>query len=597
MSKSSLHIPLPEQDRQKLSLFELDAKSVREWKNQLPVTNLGETSRQLYKALAELSHVKIDGKTRIEVLESLSPIIHQTTKSLSRFYTNQPIALPEKAAQIAQLSSTLNRLMATGYCQVFVDLEHSSRFIKPKDLMARALYQAINEYCCTLLRNYKLYRPASASFWRNLHSVYLAAAANKLEGVKIPEQGNENGTIELMYARALLLSCSRTHQIPQRYIDQVFFGLRYWSADALIRHRSLEQCTFLIDPSADTPPIYRELSQRAPAPGWLGLDTSRMELTPKALSNKINITGKQYHMPEAILMQLCTAWRSSTERASDRIACNETVQFALGINASHYFIAHGSDFTSFQYEPGEKQDIVWGEERDIPVDVWGSNNSVDTRDPDADPFAKGNREHLIEEIDYSLPVANDHSPKSATKSDTSYQTLSLKALDYSPTGFRLEWPDDGSQNIRTGEVIAVKSEQYDNWRLGTVRWLRSDASHQFGVQIFSSDCEPCSACLVQSGLSNRDYQRAFLLPAASDGTPQRILLTGIAGFEEGRTLEIQQNGFTSRIRLIESLENQIAYKLFSYRDLQPAQVYAGKEAPKEGKTEDEDQFHKLWDIL
>ncbi len=308
MSESSLLIALPEQDRQKHSLFELDVKSVKAWKNQLPQANLGETSRQLYKALAELTQVKAKGKERLDVLECLSPLIHQITKSLSQHYTNQPIVLPPKAAQIAQLSSTLNRLMATGYCQVFVDLEQSGRFRRPKDLMARALYQAVSEFCCILLRSYKLYRPAPDAFWKNLHNLYRAATHHKLETFKVPEQGYDDGSIQLLYNRAMMLACSRTHQIPQRYIDQIYFGLRYWCTYVTLREKGLESCTFLIDPSLDEPPIYRELAKRAPSPGWLRLDTRKMELTPSALNNAVSRSGKPYTLPHALLLQLCTPW-------------------------------------------------------------------------------------------------------------------------------------------------------------------------------------------------------------------------------------------------------------------------------------------------
>lgn len=599
MSKSSLLITLPEQTQQQHSLFEVNAKAAREWKSHLPKANLGESSRQLYKALEELTQVKAKGRDRLEVLDILSPMVHQVTKTLSQFYTNQPIVLPAKAAQIFQLSSTLNRLLATGYCQAFADLEQSSRLLKPKELMARTLYQAINEFCCILLRGYKLYRPAPEHFWKNLHSLYHTAASLKLEKIKVPEQGYPDGSIQLLYVRALILSISRTHQIPQRYIDQVYFGLRYWCGSAELLNKGLERCTLLIDPSQDRPPVYRELYQRAPAPGWLGLDTRKMDLSPTSLNNMVNLSGKQYHMPETILMQLCTAWHSATERAADRIACNETIRLSIGINASHYFVANHTSFKNFQFEDKE-QEKGWLNIDTQPLhdkDVWSQNKSYDTREAEDDNPSHfinvRHQEQQVEEIDYSLPITDTEAE--ARESNYSYQQV--QALDYSANGYRIEWPATATQTIRTGEVIAVKAGEYESWRLGTVRWLRSNDSNQMGLEIFSNTAVPCSACLVQSGLSNRDYQRAFLLPSTSDGTPQRILLTSLAGFTEGRTLQIQENGFILRIRLTDLVESSSAFKLFGYQDLQGTSKSSEASDTANQADNDDDQFHKLWDVL
>ncbi|MGB1906877.1 MAG: hypothetical protein ACPHN3_06070, partial [Spongiibacter sp.] len=75
-SPTSLLVPLPEINRTEHSLFELDSSAVEKWLQALPRANIGETTRRLYQALTELSHVHCKGKDRFEILEKIRPHVH-----------------------------------------------------------------------------------------------------------------------------------------------------------------------------------------------------------------------------------------------------------------------------------------------------------------------------------------------------------------------------------------------------------------------------------------------------------------------------------------------------------------------------------------
>ncbi len=591
---------MPETSEREHSLFELDADSVRQWTNGLPKANLGEITRQLHTALAELTHVSCKPKARLDILTTVAPAVHHATQGMAQYYTNQPIVLPEKAEKIVKLADSLHLHLALGYCQAFVELEHSSRLLKPKEAMAKSLYQALNEFTCILLRSYKLYRQPHPQLWFNLHQIYLTATHCKIEKIKVKDERFGESNVLRGYLHPLMLACSQTHQMPQRYIEQISLGLRFWCKKLLLQDNELEHCIFILNPHEDAPPQYRELCKENYDSGWLGIDISNLRLSPKALKAEVDsqAPGIGLQLPDAILEQLCNAWNSASVRAYERTPCNETALLAVGMNASHYFLSHKTDFKLFQQETEEAQ--TPGAENYITgrIDVWASNGSDDTRESDEDKaqhfqFGVNKSPVHIEDIDYSLPIENN-----TASAPEKYEYIRARALDQSAIGYRLEWPNNAQNKIRTGEVVAVNTGEL-NWRLASVRWLKSEDTHQMGIEIFANATTPCSARVVRSGLPTRDFQRAFLLPPESEAAPQRILLTNLAVFSEGQTLELQDTMQVIRIKLDTLLANSNSYKLFTYQEThKPIQPRNASTADQLAVfNDDSSEFNKLWDIL
>lgn len=595
---SSLLVPLPEITRHKHSLFELSGDAAAKWLSALPMANLGETTKQLYQALVELSHVRCKPKDRLDILEKMRPRVHTITKGLSQHYLNKPIVLPEKAEKIVLLADTLNSQLALGYCQCFVGLESEGRLIRPKEAMATCLHRAFSEYSQVLLRTYQLYRTPPHHFWLHNHHLYRSAQLQKLTNQKVVDNILGSGTVQQAYLRTLLLACSRCHQMPQPYIEQVYLGLRQWSSYAEIRDYRLESCTFLLDPDRDTPPNYRQLTQQAPSPDWLGIDTSG--LTENNIVNAAP-TGSKAHLelslPRATLEQLNSAWHAPTTRSSQRVQRDDTALLTLGLNATHYYCANLADFEQFQIDSEDAAHHPDPFSERQHRDVWSEGSSHDTRDIEApgtvhfglDPHQKGGH---VESIDYSQTQAPGDSERAPT--DRQYSYLRARILDSSAGGFRIEWPVEEGVRIRTGEIIGIKTEDYDEWRIAVVRWIRSDEQHQMGVEVLATAAVPYSARLLNAGLPASDYQRAIVLPSdGNDGVP-RVLLANIASFAEGQTVELVRPGHVLRARLLSSIESSGSYKLFGYKD---AVKHAPPKAAVGQPEKNDDEFNNLWEIL
>ncbi|WP_372861782.1 hypothetical protein [Spongiibacter sp.] len=602
-STPSLLVPLPEINRHQHSLFPLSAAAVGKWLETLPLANLGETTRSLYQALNELSHVRCKGRDRLDILEKIRPHVHYITKGLSQHYLNKPIVLPEKAEKIVQLTDTLNTLLALGYCQAFVNLEVESRLLKPKDALATCLHRALTEYSCMLLRSYQLYRTPPRRFWRNLHHIYHSVQTQKLSRLRVSDRQQGSCTLQQAYLRPLILACSRCYQLPQRYIDQVFLGLRYWTEEMELRHKGLESCVFLLDPDQDAPPLYRELASKAPAPGWLGIDTKALQGGSASLLNLIpdSKLSTEFRVPEAILGQLSMAWSAATARAAERVPCNEAALITVGMNPTHYYAANQAEFEQFQIEGDDaasRPDPYSAADNKPKSDVWAQGKSRDGRDYDR----KSERDtqwgthrgenNDVENIDYSLPADQN----GTSKVDTQYQYLRARLMDSSSAGYRIEWPDTVASRIRTGEVIGVKTSDYESWRIAVVRWMRSDDSHQMGVEVIASAATAYSARLVQSGLAVDEFQRALLLPGGDKDSGPLVMLASVASLTPGQTVELVRPGHVMRIKLDEIRDSSNSYKLFSYQDLRRQQKIPTEQVIAE-RDEGDSDFNKLWDIL
>jgi hypothetical protein len=170
-------------------------------------------------------------------------------------------------------------------------------------------------------------------------------------------------------------------------------------------------------------------------------------------------------------------------------------------------------------------------------------------------------------------------------------------MDSSTSGYRIEWPDTIETRIRTGEVIGVKTDDYENWRIAVVRWLRSDESHQMGVEVIASAATAYSARAMHSGLASGDFQRALLIPGRDSGP--LVMLTNITGFATGQTVELIRPGHVMRIKLDEIVDSSTAYKLFAYTDTNRQQTSSVDRIVVKRSDDDDNEgdFNKLWDIL
>jgi len=94
----------------------------QQWLKQLPSSNLGETSRLVYKRILLSNELLLDTKNRIDFLQGIESVVENIQSNLRKHYQGQSVSLTSKQKKIANLCLTLQNEMAIGYKTVIEDL-------------------------------------------------------------------------------------------------------------------------------------------------------------------------------------------------------------------------------------------------------------------------------------------------------------------------------------------------------------------------------------------------------------------------------------------------------------------------------------------
>ena len=174
-SAEALRQRLPAQDLTRLTLVSHQPKKLKEWVAALPMINVGETSRQVFLTLQEISRLNIDAAARFELLEILRPTVYSLAGALSKHYLNQSVMLPDRATKVATLAQAMQSHLANGYKSVAVAsldrLDLHKRDVELMKLAAQAVHRAITELTGNLLRSTQLYLNTPPRLWLELLSL------------------------------------------------------------------------------------------------------------------------------------------------------------------------------------------------------------------------------------------------------------------------------------------------------------------------------------------------------------------------------------------------------------------------------------------
>ncbi len=566
---SEIHVPLPEQNLEHHSLFELSTNAVADWLRTLPSTNLGETTRQLYLALVELNRVDCSPKDRLQILEQLRHSTHVANRGLEKHFLNQPVVLPKRARKVAQLADTLNKQMAIGYSLCANQFLSMHRLRRPKGLLSLAFHRAITEHSLVLLRNFQLYRNEEPGFWKTIHELFYQALKHKMTRESVNDEQWGDSTLEQCYLRPMLLFTARPHQLRQASQAQVFAHLSRWSRDAKVSGEHFDQCVFLFKPTRDAPPVYRELCEDTR--GWLGIDTQalckKLALEQEGFTEKRGQEQKDLRAQKAadtlsptLLQHLHSAWSLMQQRKSVRVERHDDLLVSLGLFSTHFYVAGEEPFSEFMKDEAPPQapekafaDEVFMQERDFSLrkrvdagrDAWASADQHDVVDKDQRGYIPPSL--LARGIDFEPAGAK----QGIAPSTRNYRFYKTRMVNASERGYCINWPADEAAKVHAGDVVGVRERSDRNWGVGVIRWVKqlTHAESQLGIEVLARVADPYSARLVRTGLPVGEYQRALMLPPDRDAGLRERILVQKSAFREGDALELKRPGQTYRIKL------------------------------------------------
>lgn len=497
------NIPLPTQDLSTLSFCNgAKASRVKDWIEQLRVTQTSQTGIALYEALPEINRLNCDAKTRFEILEAIRPATQSTISGLSKEFLNRPIVLPQNSKKTAIVAQSLQKHLIDGYILVARDIiEKQHAITKLSDTFIVVLHRAISGISALFLRNYQLYTAAPKNLWHSLHSLYVIAEHYKIsanavvdEAALINAKGNSKTTIKTAYLKTILLASSRPNQLGQNDLAALQDAFNQWGS-SLKTHKGLSENSdihYCVDLDSDSPPSgiaqFKSLEKAE-----LDLNHDILELDFRGILSSIDKINKGLLIPISSIVKdhLISTWKAVPNRNQDRRRVQGLADICVGLSDLHYLLAKNQTFAHFM---SQEEDLNTG---DIHLDgITPNQSSTNTSDS--------------QDIDY----------------------FKVSVQNVSRGGYCVLWEGDVPSKLEAGEVIGIKDSTRRPWTVCVIRWVRQcKQGAQLGLQVLSDRAQAFGAAQMYDMGGYSDFMRALYLPASHIEDTTASLLTPSAPFQ------------------------------------------------------------------
>lgn len=592
-------LTVPEQKIAHLSFCDSSPKAFKAWTRNLPMANVGESSRQLYHAIIELNQLFIAPLARFQLLELIRPKIRFVCNELSRHYLGHAVALPEKQRKIANLSQALQLHLANGYKLCVLELIDEGGVDKHRKSIAASCHRALSELGATIVRAHQLYCPSPARSWLECHRLFRFAQRNKLSDITVVDETltqRRDSTVADAYKRTLLLGCARPNQLRQNELTQVYELFESWTDLATCSVDYDTEALFTINMEQDKPPVYRSLMQEEPSGDGFGFDTRELSARlAEYLHEHVEQRNRQFQprfplptgVSDTLLTHLSQALGILTKRNFNRIASQGTLEICVGLTAAHYYIAGQKSFNQFiagnELEEDENRFLSSAKRKE---DAWAG--SFDAA-PNEDRLYSADTPINFRSSSGSVPVTSVDKNRPAAHRATLVNT--------SPGGYCVAWDTNVPPSMQAGEVLGVREQSNHPWSIAIVRWIRQVKNHgtQIGIELLAPSAAPCGVKLIQKVGNNSEYLRGLLLPEISVANQAATLITPRLPFQSGSRITLLHDGREDQGQLAKRVSATGSISQFELK-LQRSEPLASPNASA-GHSTSEDEFDSLWPSL
>jgi len=587
------YLNIPQQTLTTLSFCEPNARQLKAWVTGLPMANIGETSRQLYHAVIEFNQLRLADPSRLELMDMVREPIHYVCASLNQKYLNQGVALDDQQRKVANLAQALQTHLATGY-KIIVQHMLAQGTIKQKALMTKAVHRTLSDLIPSLLRSYQLYIPTPTGLWREIHQLYQIASAFNLHNTAIEETtGGKKSSIQEVYLRAVLLGTSQPNQLLQRELTDVYAALSNWTPLLDIDDVADEKSVLVINPETDQPPQYSYLIKTASFSEYLGINTLPLvrplhdELKrSQAGQNTENkapakILPKNFNM--SLLEHLVQSWGGMKQRAFSRTHSSGKVFITVGLTGTHFRMSSGVGFYSQLYGQSANAENPFIGAVSSRFAAFETQSVQSQKDVWEDSFDAGQRRIPNSEediIEFPQDMQEDH------------PSYTGQLVNVSPRGYCIQWTDKAANNLKTGEVVAVKEEKLQHWNLGVVRWLRQSKANgtQMGVELIAPNSQPCGIRQLHKTGAHGDYLRGLFIPEIRAIGQDASVLTPRLPFQVGNKVTINISGNEAKYQLTKRILSTGILNQFQVRKV----AHKSSEPERKNAIGSDDSFESLW---
>lgn len=573
MTQSHLRrLGIREQTATALSMCEAEHEKVEEWLGTLPSANIGETTKQLYRIIAELQLLQTPADNRLAILDVLAPKIENNISSLARHYQHKRAILPPKAQKVVDLSHALNMCVANNY--IISGLELAASLAGKGNLLRRsnklqatnAIFGALRTLKQDLLLSYRLFSSPPATVWLKIHQLFAVSLDLNIHTQPVWSETGEASTIEDTYAEVLMLGSIKANQLRQDDLVKTAALIPGWVRQVSIdRYQAGEiPALFIVNRNIDRGPVFSHLiNAEALTSFQLQFSTTELvqhlrQLVDEAEGLKVLIDGKTIGVD--LLNHLILAWGKCTKRSFMRIEAKDELEICVGLGVVHKFAAGDEDLESMVHKAAVAltRQSVFGN-----VETVAEESANDEGEPPA--FVPSGE---VEDIQYEgLDVGATQ--KSNDKAEDSELIAKVTVNNSSPGGYSLSLPGDHDVRVHAGDMVGVKDVDSEMWSVGAVRWLhRSSATEvTFGVELLSPAFVPSIVRVITEEGALDNYIPVLMLPEISVTGQSPSLLVTEPIVQLGQTLQLLDRDRVKVVNLTDEVAKTRSYMQFAYSDV------------------------------
>ena len=442
----------------------------------------------------------------------------------------------------------LERELAIAHKRLVTDILESQRHPERQKNLPLILANTISHIGRQMLSCFQVYRSHRSGLWRELNKLYAYAEQIGCEHTPIEGAGIQSGslTVTTSYVRVLLLGLSNPFGLFQGDCVRIYRYLMGQPIRATLnRDIAVDDANgrFLINLDVDSCPApFPRMPKFEEDQNLRVLDAALVAQDVRAL--RIDLEGGDVPASLAkvtdfidnsfmdLLRRMSRLWGIVIRRQTTRNARRDPVSVCVGIKGAHYMLSGEKPFESpSMSEPGDGGQDIQDQDKGLtkPTEASTAAQSVgedEAQGPGQEQdtlVANDGYIDLDELVAAEQLMLDQKNPQDIFSVETwhdlgAYQTYHWHTKDESAGGLALAHTGETNAKIRVGDLLLLRSESEDRWRVGVIRWMKCVPQSQkieMGAQLLSPAAQPVavSALLDEDGETDPHFVPALLLPA------------------------------------------------------------------------------------
>lgn len=535
-------------------------KRLRKWIQRIDkIADISVIEQCLYR-LIKFNTVHYPVKSRLVILGILQQTLVELFKNEKQFVRAAINADEPDLTSLYHLDKLFEEF-ANGYKLVIHTLSNKASLNENESIQVQeAIYYCLKFLAQRLLLAYVQYASPPKGVWREINQIYRYAEGNELLYHIIDDPAPDSTfpvfySGDFIYKRIVLVALAEPFRLLKDECLELYNLCSRWiSACSLFHQGELSsRGEHVVDLADDFPPRYvtRDLSWH-PLDGRLiditevisrvEKDLQRLLKNHATTMNEFELVDLEERQKRDMLFRVLDSYRGKPVRQTRRFILSDNIQFTMGINNCHFYLANKKQHTPYMDE------------------LKHTTNRVHQNNSHAGSFASLYKQALERDRSHKW---HEHALENASQHNINPLGL---AFSYQVPRYRHKQP------LSVGEIIAYRSGNKPSrrWVIGTASWIRrkninhENITYEIGIKNLARNGIPVSVRENNNkGLDNW-YYRGLLIPKHVSHQQLRSLVVPALSFELNSELVLNMSRTVMYIRLVRMLASSNAYAQFEF---------------------------------